>query len=392
MNLLLEMKENDNILSFFGVFVHQKHKFMVTELMEKGDLVQFLHSDLEITTQDLFRFSKAVASGMQFLHDLKIIHRDLAARNILVSGDIGAYKVKISDFGLSRKTEHYYKAESRFVPVRWTAPEALIWAKYSFPSDVWSFGVVLYEIYSRGSIPYAGLSNQKVMDRVTRKGLRLKPPREMNKSIGQLMLECMHENPDERPNFETVYGTLHQNSKYFIIHHSGIPDSDYPSSPTHSDKESKSDPETASPDEKFEKESTLRNNSALPQDLESTSSNHKHDFERQSDHSTESNATTFVSSKEECLKVTSNGIIDIKIIQRTKQLPSLPFEHFPNKNKEHNQSVHQFSVPYDYQETLHRTQELLEKKIQKCRTLKKKNKKLKLKLQGHKELNQKHEE
>lgn len=128
----------------------------------------------------------------------------MAARNVLVKGDPGAYKVKISDFGLSRKTNYYYSSNNRLIPVRWTAPEALIWAKYGFPSDVWSFGVVLYEIFSRGAIPYAGLSNQKVLQKVTNQGHRLTPPREMPPSMGELMLDCMKDDPDERPSFQML--------------------------------------------------------------------------------------------------------------------------------------------------------------------------------------------
>jgi len=215
MKLLLEANGNPNVLEFFGIFFLHKEEYMVTEFMDKADMLHFLRGEDEITFHHLFEFAIAIAAGMGYLHSLKIIHRDLAARNVLIKTgkSQNEYIPKISDFGLSRKTNYYYQTNNRLIPVRWTAPEALIWSKFSKETDVWSFGVVLFEIFSRGAVPYAGISNQKVLHKVTKQGYRLTPPREMPPAVATLMLECMAADATERPTFGMVSDKLKEIGK-----------------------------------------------------------------------------------------------------------------------------------------------------------------------------------
>ena len=161
----------------------------------------------------LLKFSQQVALGMQYLSARGYIHRDLAARNVLVN----KYGIcKITDFGMSRDLadENYYVANNRdAIPVKWTAPEALYYKKYSTASDVWSYGCVLYEIWSLGHTPYEELSNREARSKlsalttykfiralhvllfcqVIRKvssGIRPGPPPGTPKSIYEMMINC----------------------------------------------------------------------------------------------------------------------------------------------------------------------------------------------------------
>ena len=126
---------------------------------------------------------------MEFLHSQDIIHRDLACRNILVSGQESEYVVKIADFGLSyslSRSNNPTENHRRILPIRWTAPEVFSNHQHTQTADVWSFGIVLWEIYSRGSIPYAGLTNAEVVGQVNQ-GFRLIAPVEAPNTVRQLL-------------------------------------------------------------------------------------------------------------------------------------------------------------------------------------------------------------
>jgi len=128
----------------------------------------------------------------------KIIHRDLSARNLLVD----EYdSIKVADFGLSRNTnDNEYTSKSNLFPIRWTAPEACFFGKYSTKSDVWSFGIVLYEIITKGKIPYESFTNEEVLKQIE-KGYRIPCPDECPESLYIIMTKCWSKNPNDRPNF-----------------------------------------------------------------------------------------------------------------------------------------------------------------------------------------------
>lgn len=131
---------------------------IITEYMSKGSLLQYLRDHPEsksLTIMDLIDMASQIASGMAYLEKVKLVHRDLAARNVLV----GENKiVKVADFGLARIIEEdYYIAQvgAKF-PIKWTAPEAASKGKFTSKSDVWSFGILLYELITKGDGPYPG--------------------------------------------------------------------------------------------------------------------------------------------------------------------------------------------------------------------------------------------
>lgn len=138
---------------------------------------------------------------MANLHSNNIIHRDLACRNVLLSGKGIDVVAKVADFGLSRIIEDFYESQGKKIPVRWTSPEALETLKFNKKCDIWSYGVVLWEIFSRGQVPYPGMSNQEILEKVPA-GYRLPPPLETTETIHQVMTDCWKSEPDERPEFE----------------------------------------------------------------------------------------------------------------------------------------------------------------------------------------------
>ena len=167
---ILGQFNHPNILKLIGVVTLTTPLMMVTELMRTG-LKEFLLVVSNSTTipknqlGDLFlRFTLEIASGMEHLVFKKHVHRDLAARNILVSHNLTC---KIGDFGLARGASvnnEYYLSQGGLIPVKWTAPEAIIYKKYSEKSDVFSFGITLYEIWSVGEVPWNGIDNEIVSD------------------------------------------------------------------------------------------------------------------------------------------------------------------------------------------------------------------------------------
>uniref|UniRef100_A0A8C9M918 Protein kinase domain-containing protein n=1 Tax=Panthera tigris altaica TaxID=74533 RepID=A0A8C9M918_PANTA len=152
----------------------------------QGNLVNFLRTRGRalVSTPQLLQFSLHVAEGMEYLESKKLVHRDLAARNILISEDLVA---KVSDFGLA-KAERKGLDSSR-LPVKWTAPEALKHGKFSSKSDVWSFGVLLWEVFSYGRAPYPKMSLKEVSEAVE-KGYRMEPPEGCPGPIHALMGSC----------------------------------------------------------------------------------------------------------------------------------------------------------------------------------------------------------
>ncbi|KAI8509568.1 Inactive tyrosine-protein kinase transmembrane receptor ror1 [Branchiostoma belcheri] len=189
---------HQNIVCLLGVVMRDHPMCMLFEYMRYGDLHEFLvmrspHSD--------------VAAGMDYLASKHFCHRDLAARNCLVGDNL---LVKISDFGLSRDiySSDYYRVQSKsLLPVRWMPPEAILYGKFSTDSDVWSFGVVLWEIFSYGLQPYYGYSNQEVIEMIRSRQL-LPCPDNCPARMYSLMLECWNEIPARRPSFNQIHTRL----------------------------------------------------------------------------------------------------------------------------------------------------------------------------------------
>ncbi|XP_017343244.1 protein-tyrosine kinase 6b [Ictalurus punctatus] len=206
---VLKQLRHNHLISLFAICTSSTPYYIITEYMEKGNLQSFLRSregnalDLEILTN----MACQVADGMTYLEDHNSIHRDLAARNVLVSE---GYLCKVADFGLARFIkEPVYLSNDKKIPYKWTAPEAIEHGRFSNKSDVWSFGVLLHEIYSHGANPYPGMSNKVVVDELKR-GYRMPAPSKCPDFIYKIMRSCWSEQPEDRPTFKWLKSELQE--------------------------------------------------------------------------------------------------------------------------------------------------------------------------------------
>ncbi|KAM5136025.1 protein-tyrosine kinase 6 isoform 1-T2 [Mantella aurantiaca] len=196
----LKTLRHRNLLSLYAVCSVGDPYYIVTELLSKGDLLNFLRDGegQGLNVEGLLDIAGQVIDGMHYLEAKNCIHRDLAARNVL----IGQNNIcKVADFGLARIIpDDYYMSHSKEIPYKWSAPEALEFGRFTMKSDVWSFGVLLHEIMSRGMIPYPGVANSELLQYL-RKGRRMSKPEDCSEKIHNVMLECWDVNPTKRPTF-----------------------------------------------------------------------------------------------------------------------------------------------------------------------------------------------
>uniref|UniRef100_A0A674P8X5 Ephrin type-B receptor 3 n=1 Tax=Takifugu rubripes TaxID=31033 RepID=A0A674P8X5_TAKRU len=203
--------DHPNIIRLEGVVTKSRPVMIVTEFMENGALDSFLRlNDGQFTVIQLVGMLRGIAAGMKYLSDMNYVHRDLAARNILVNSNLVC---KVSDFGLSRFLEDdpsdptYTSTLGGKIPIRWTAPEAIAYRKFTSASDVWSYGIVMWEVMSYGERPYWDMSNQDVINAVEQ-DYRLPPPMDCPTALHQLMLDCWVKERNLRPKFTQIVATL----------------------------------------------------------------------------------------------------------------------------------------------------------------------------------------
>nr|XP_014351964.1 PREDICTED: tyrosine-protein kinase Fer-like isoform X2 [Latimeria chalumnae] len=201
---ILGQYTHPNIVKMIGVCAWKQPICIVMELVTGGDFLSFLRTDgARLWIKDLIGFAEQAAAGMAYLESKHCIHRDLAARNCLVGeGNI----LKISDFGMSRQEEDGVYSSTgglKHIPIKWTAPEALKYGRYSTESDVWSYGVLLWETFSLGATPYTGMSNQLTRDQVQR-GFRMRAPEYCPMEVYNIMQRCWESNPLDRPKFHEI--------------------------------------------------------------------------------------------------------------------------------------------------------------------------------------------
>ncbi|KAK1883824.1 Tyrosine-protein kinase Fer [Dissostichus eleginoides] len=204
---ILKQYDHPNIVKLIGVCTQRQPIYIVMELVPGGDFLSFLRKKKDdLKAKQLVRFSVDAAAGMAYLESKNCIHRDLAARNCLVGeGSV----LKISDFGMSRQEDDgiYSSSGLKQIPIKWTAPEALNYGRYSSDSDVWSYGILLWETFSLGVCPYPGMTNQQAREQVE-KGYRMACPQRCPDDVYKVMQRCWQYNPEERPKFSDLQRDL----------------------------------------------------------------------------------------------------------------------------------------------------------------------------------------
>ncbi|XP_063059513.1 ephrin type-B receptor 4a isoform X2 [Engraulis encrasicolus] len=203
--------QHPNIIHLEGIITSSCPVMIITEFMENGALDSFLRlNDGQFTPIQLVGMLRGIASGMKYLSEMSYVHRDLAARNILVNSNLVC---KVSDFGLSRFLQEnssdptYTSSLGGKIPIRWTAPEAIAFRKFTSASDVWSYGIVMWEVMSFGERPYWDMSNQDVINAIEQ-DYRLPPPPDCPTHLHQLMLDCWQKERTARPRFAAIVSAL----------------------------------------------------------------------------------------------------------------------------------------------------------------------------------------
>ncbi|XP_055324425.1 tyrosine-protein kinase Fer isoform X3 [Sitodiplosis mosellana] len=200
---ILKQYDHPNIVKLIGICVQKQPIMIVMELVPGGSLLSFLRKNsATLNTKQLIGMCRDAAAGMRYLESKNCIHRDLAARNCLIGYE---NIVKISDFGMSREEEEYIVSDGmKQIPIKWTAPEALNFGKYTSLCDVWSYGILMFEIFSKGDTPYAGMSNSRARERIDA-GYRMQAPECATPEIYRLMLKCWEYEPESRPHFDEIH-------------------------------------------------------------------------------------------------------------------------------------------------------------------------------------------
>ena len=203
---IMQKFAHNNIISLLGVCTNGEPHYIIMEHMANGNLQEYLSTrgSKPLEEQEIIKMAAQVASGMIQLELSKCIHRDLAARSILV----GENNIcKISNFHYAQDDSHGY--DLTVIPaVKWTAPEVLSATAYSTKSDVWSFGVVLFEMITHGQAPYADMTDEQVTDKVVNENYRIPFPKSCPERLYSMMLHCWKTDPISRPTFETLQWQL----------------------------------------------------------------------------------------------------------------------------------------------------------------------------------------
>ena len=203
---LTKKLRHPQIVAFHGLCSMEEPVYVITELMERGNLLDYFGGEgKSLKSPQLIYMASQVAAGMAYLEKENVIHRDLSARNIQVGKGISC---KVANFELARVTDEASVRQTweKFA-LKWTAPEAALYYRFSIKSDVWSFGVVLYEIITYGKMPYPWMTNGEVIAK-TEQGYRMPPPPQCPKKLYDMMLKCWRQDPKDRPTFATLQREL----------------------------------------------------------------------------------------------------------------------------------------------------------------------------------------
>uniref|UniRef100_A0A8C7IR38 Fibroblast growth factor receptor n=2 Tax=Oncorhynchus kisutch TaxID=8019 RepID=A0A8C7IR38_ONCKI len=223
MEMMKMIGKHKNIINLLGACTQDGPLYVIVEYASKGNLREYLRarrppgmeysyditrcSDEQLTFKDLVSCTYQVARGMEYLASQKCIHRDLAARNVLVTE---SNFMKIADFGLARDVhniDYYKKTTNGRLPVKWMAPEALFDRVYTHQSDVWSFGVLMWEIFTLGGSPYPGIPVEELF-KLLKEGHRMDKPGNCTNELYMMMKDCWHAISSHRPTFKQLVEDL----------------------------------------------------------------------------------------------------------------------------------------------------------------------------------------
>ncbi|XP_032889710.1 fibroblast growth factor receptor 2 isoform X6 [Amblyraja radiata] len=223
MEMMKMIGKHKNIINLLGACTQDGPLYVIVEFTAKGNLREYLRarrppgmeytfdinrvSNEQLTFKDLVSCTYQVARGMEYLASQKCIHRDLAARNVLVTEN---NVMKIADFGLARDVhniDYYKKTTNGRLPVKWMAPEALFDRVYTHQSDVWSFGVLMWEIFTLGGSPYPGIPVEELF-KLLKEGHRMDKPANCTNDLYMMMRDCWHAIPSQRPTFKQLVEDL----------------------------------------------------------------------------------------------------------------------------------------------------------------------------------------
>ncbi|PFX25855.1 Tyrosine kinase receptor Cad96Ca [Stylophora pistillata] len=226
LSIMKKLPYHRHVVRLLGCVTTSANPLVIVEFASHGDLLGYLLKSrglpdtyyntcrklTRVTAKKLMMFAWQIASGMNFLSGNKVVHRDLAARNVLVAnGNV----CKITDFGMARDVQgsdiYTMRAGGR-IPAKWTAYEALSYGIYTTQSDVWSYGIVLYEIFTLGGEPYPGIQARDI-SRLLEKGFRMRRPKHLDKELNSVMFSCWNEDPKKRPTFGNLQEALEKIEK-----------------------------------------------------------------------------------------------------------------------------------------------------------------------------------
>ncbi|KAI8782127.1 fibroblast growth factor receptor 2, partial [Biomphalaria glabrata] len=246
---MLNVGSHPNIIGLFGSVFYEGQCCIIMEYAELGDLLTYLKTECAFPLQyvrvgsdglmveqsapkvednaNLMMFAWQISKGMGHLEMHRVIHRDLATRNcLLTKGPIA----KVSDFGLSKdayELGHYKRIQKDRVPFKWLSPEALLWGQYSSKSDVWAFGVLLWELYTFGGTPYPQVTTEQLRE-LHEYGYRMSKPPACPDQLYRIMRACWRGDPRQRPSFRQLEETLDQliqqtrNMEYIDLNEHGL--------------------------------------------------------------------------------------------------------------------------------------------------------------------------